>query len=283
MAILKPQCVRVSDCPRVRRRPLRVRSSACASAGPPSGGADVRSPDPDARCRRRARGVRRVRAVRRARTGPRAGAAGRPPPQRRRQCVPPRRAAVPDHRRRDALPAHPPRVLAPADADGPRDGPQHHHDVRLLEPPRAPSRCLRLPRRPRRRGVRPHGAGGGPVRHPPARALCLLRVGPGWPAVVAPGRHVAGGAQPRRALPGGVGALPGPAGPRTRSAPVHARWPHHRGAGGERVRLVRGRLALHARHRGRRPPRRASARRCSTPPTGRSSCPPAPFPSCHRW
>ena len=44
---------------------------------------------------------------------------------------------VPDHLRRNALRAHPPRLLAPAPAHGQSHGPQHRHHLRLLELPRA--------------------------------------------------------------------------------------------------------------------------------------------------
>ena len=109
-------------------------------------------------------------------------------------------------------------------------------------------RRLRLQRATRRRGVHPHGAERRPPRHRPARTVRVRRVGsrrlPAW--LLADHSMVLRSNDPKFTAAAGAGSN-GSARNWRRS--LDARRPDHRGAGRERVRIVRRRQGLHARQR----------------------------------
>ena len=127
------------------------------------------------------------------------------------------------------------------------DGPEHRVRVPVLELSRVGPGAVRLVRAGGRRGVLPARAAGGAVGDPAARAVRLCGMGDGRAAVVAAqeGRHPA--AHPGPGLPGGVPDLAQGGRPRARTAADHAGRSDPHGAGGERVRLLRRRRAVHGR------------------------------------
>ncbi|MCK7491980.1 MAG: beta-galactosidase [Comamonadaceae bacterium] len=169
---------------------------------------------------------------------------------------PPQRQALPDHGRRDPLPAHPAGVLGRPAAEGQGGRPQHGRHLRLLERPRARARAVGPLRRERPRrpsSGRPSGSDCGSSSGPGPYACAEWDFGglPAWllrtPDIkvrCSDPRYLAACesyvAEDRR-------GHPRPPGPPRRAGP--------HGPGRERVRQLRQRPGLHDR------PSRASGRR----------------------
>ncbi len=177
---------------------------------------------------------------------PRELAAGHPYLRLSGTGVRPRQPALPDVGRRNALSAHPARVLEGPPAQGASPGPEHRLHLCLLEPAGARAREVGLygPQRPGR--LHQDGGRGRALGRRPSRPLRLRRVGLRRSSDLASAHPRHQSPLPRPPLYGRLRALYRQAGRPAAAAPGPQGRPRDHGPDRERVRQLRQRPRLYA-------------------------------------